>query len=171
MVGALQEESDYEYYVEAADPRRLPQEVADVIAEGQAADVVSEGNLFLIEALENATGRIAADRADLPELDRDASAADAGIRTVVAAGDTFLNYGDYAKAASFYERALTMEGVDADKELTRLAIAQVGAGNYDAARDAMSKVSGNRTSIARLWLAYIDIQTTQETPSLQDLLG
>ncbi len=171
LVNALQEEADFEYYVEAADPRRLPQEVSDVIKEGEAAGIVSPGNLFLTEALENATGRIAADRADLPELERDASAPDAGLRTVVAAADTLLNYGDYAKAVSFYERALTMEGVDADKENTRLGIAQVAAGNYDAAREAFSKVSGNRTSIARLWLAYIDIQTEEDKPSLQDLLG
>ncbi len=64
-----------------------------------------------------------------------------------------------------------MDGVDADKENTRLGIAQVAAGNYDAAREAFSKVSGNRTSIARLWLAYIDIQTEEDKPSLQDLLG
>jgi tetratricopeptide (TPR) repeat protein len=155
-VGALQEASDYDYYIEAADPRRLPQEVKDVIAEGKAAGIVTDANLFVTEALEIADGRIASDRADLPELERDAGAADAGLRTVVAAGDAFLSYEDYAKAARFYERSLDMPGVELNEELTRLGIAQIGLGDYDAARETFGRVTGNRAPIARLWIAYAD---------------
>jgi hypothetical protein len=95
QVDALQDASDYDYYVEAADARRLPKEVKDVIEEGLAAGVVNQGNLFTSEALEIANSRIASDRADLPELERDAMAADAGLRTVVAAGNAFLSYEEY----------------------------------------------------------------------------
>lgn len=112
QVGALQDQSDYDYYVEAADARRLPQEVKDVIEEGLANGVVSRDNLFLTEALQTAQGRIQSDRADLPALESDASAAGAGLRTVVAAGDAFLSYEEYGKAAQFYEKALGMAGVD-----------------------------------------------------------
>lgn len=152
--GALQEPSDYDYYVEAADARRLPKEVKEVIEEGLAAGDIAQSNLYLTEALEIANGRIASDRADLPALERDAMAASAGLRTVVAAGSAFLSYGEYAKSAQFYERALGMPGVDTNEALTRLGIAQVGMGNYAAARETFGKVTGTRTPIAGLWSSY-----------------
>lgn len=155
-VNALQDASDYDYYVEAADARRLPKEVKDVIDEGKAAGVVTSNNLFITEAEQIAAGRIQSDRAELPALERDAMAANAGLRTVVAAGDAFLSYDDYTKAATFYERALAMPGVDTNEMLTRLGIAQIGLGNYDAARATLAKVSGTRMPIAKLWIAYAD---------------
>lgn len=153
-VGALQDATDYDYYVEAADPRRLPREVKDVIDEGMAAGVVSSGNLFITEALETANGRIREDRADLPALERDANAAGASLRTVTAAGSAFVSYGEYGKAAGFYQRALDMAGVDRNEALTRLGISQVGMGDYAAARATLDQVTGNRMSIAKLWIAY-----------------
>lgn len=163
--GALQDASDYDYYVEAADPRRLPKEVKDVISEGKAAGVVTSDNLFISEAEGIANSRIASDRADLPALERDASAAGAGMRTVVAAGDAFLSYDDYAKAATFYERATTMPGVDTNQVLTRLAIAQIGLGDYDAARTTLGRVSGTRMPIAKLWVAYANERQAAMAPS------
>ena len=47
-----------------------------------------------------------------------------------------------------------MAGVDVNKELTRLAIAQIGAGDYAAARASLARVNGARMPIARLWTAY-----------------
>lgn len=155
-VDALADASDYDYYVEAADPRRLPKEVKDVIEEGLAAGVVNEGNLFISEALEVASGRIAADRSDLPALERDAMAANAELRTVVAAGNAFLSYEDFAKAARFYERALGMPGVETNEVSNRLAIAQIGMGDYAAAEATLGNVSGSRMPIAKLWAAYAD---------------
>ncbi|AWW74804.1 hypothetical protein CD351_10250 [Erythrobacter sp. KY5] len=153
-VGALTEASDYDYYVEAADARRLPREVKDVIDEGMAAGIVSSGNLFITEALETATGRIQSDRADLPALERDAMAADAGLRTVVAAGSAFLSYDEFGKAETFYQKALGMAGVNTNEALTRLGIAKLGLGKYDEARTTFGRVTGNRESIAKLWIAY-----------------
>ena len=153
-VNALTEASDYDYYVEAADARRLPREVKDVIDEGMAAGIVSSGNLFITESLEVANSRIAADRADLPALERDANASNAALRTIVAAGSAFLSYDEYAKAAGFYQRALGMPGVDTNEALTRLGIAQIGMGEFDAARETLGQVTGNRLPIAKLWIAY-----------------
>jgi len=153
-VDALQDESDYDYYVEAADPRRLPREVKDVIEEGTASGVISSDNLFITESLGIANGRIASDRADLPALERDAMAESAGFRTVLAAGAAFLSYNEYAKAATFYQRALGMPGVDTQMALNRLGIAQVELGDYAAARETFSQITGNRLSVAKLWTAY-----------------
>ncbi len=155
-VGALSEAADYDYYVEAADPRRLPLEVRDVINEGKAAGHVTSQNLFLEEALQTAESRVAQDRADLPALESDASAASASLNTVVAAASTFLSYGEYDKAVKFYERALQMPGGERNELLHRLGIAQIGLGNYDGARETLSQVSGPRVPIAKLWMTYAD---------------
>ncbi|WP_299192663.1 hypothetical protein [uncultured Erythrobacter sp.] len=165
-VDALQDPTDYDYYVEAADARRLPKEVKDVIDEGMAAGVVSRDNLFITEALEIANGRIASDRADLPALESDAMAADAGLRTVMAAGGAFLSYDEYQKAATFYNRALGMAGVDTNEALTRLGIAQVGMGDYAAARASFDRVSGSRMPIAKLWTAYANELENAAAPAV-----
>ncbi|MCU0949209.1 MAG: hypothetical protein MUF47_13335 [Porphyrobacter sp.] len=154
-VGTLKEKNDYIYYIEAADARRLPQEVKDVVEEAYAKGIIPRGSdSFVDEQLKIASGRIAADRADLPALDRDAKAASATYRTVVAAGDAFLSYGDAAKAAGFYEKALTLGGADRNLVLTRLGIAQIAAGDAAAAQANLAQVEGTRAPIAKLWGAH-----------------
>lgn len=164
-VDALRTAQDYDYYVETADARRLPKEVSDVIKEGIAAGVVSSTSSYTAEALETANSRIAADRADLPDLERDADAPGAELRLVTAAGSTFLSYGQYDKAVRFYERALTMPGVETDEVLTRLGMAQVGMGDFAAARETLGKVSGARMSIAKLWMTYAEQQEGNQVTS------
>lgn len=154
-IGTLKDKNDYIFYIEAADTRRLPMEVKSVIEEANATGVIARGvDTWVDEQLRIANGLIAEDRAALPSLERDANGPAAKLRTVLAAGDTFLSYGEYAKAVGFYERALTMPDVDRDLALTRLGIAQIGAGNPDAARETLAKVQGNRAPIAMLWSAY-----------------
>lgn len=154
-IGTLKDKNDYIFYIEAADTRRLPMEVKSVIDEANASGVIAKGvDTWVDEQLKTANGLIAEDRAALPSLERDANAPAAKLRTVLAAGDTFLSYGEYAKAAGFYERALSMPEVDRNLALTRLGIAQIGSGNPDAARETLSKVEGTRVPIAMLWSAY-----------------
>lgn len=144
----------YIEYVEAADPRRLPKEVETVIQAGYASGRVSKDDIYLADSLKVATGRIASDKAELPALERDARAAGAGLRTVVAAGDTFLNYADYAKAEEFYAKAIGMAGVDANLVNTRLGISQALQGKYAAAETTLAGVQGPRKPIAMLWAAF-----------------
>lgn len=154
-VGTLKDKNDYIFYIESADTRRLPMEVKSVIDEANSTGAIPKGSdSWVDEQLKTASSLIAEDRAALPSLERDASAPAAQLRTVVAAGDTFLSYGEYAKAATFYERALTMAGVDRNLALTRLGIAQIGSGNTDAARETLAKVEGTRAPVAMLWSAY-----------------
>ncbi|AUX69973.1 hypothetical protein CHX26_11160 [Porphyrobacter sp. HT-58-2] len=154
-VDMLQNNMDYILYIESADARRLPMEVKTVIEEARAKGLVPKGSdTFVDEQMGIATGRIAADRAELPTLERDANASTTNFRLVVGAADAFLNYGDYAKAAAFYEKALGIAGVDRNLVLTRLGIAQVLAGDMAAARENFAKVEGVRASIAKLWSAY-----------------
>ena len=172
-VDALQDKQDYILYVEAADARRLPKEVKDLIETAYADGAVSRDDIYVADALTTATGRIESDRADLPALEADADAANAQLRTVVAAAGAFLSYGEYSKAAKFYEKALTMPGVDTGEALTRLGIAQIGMGEYDAARETLGKVEGARAPIAKLWTAYADQLSApaSDGPSLGELMG
>lgn len=158
-VGTLKDKNDYIFYVESADPRRLPQEVKSVIDDAYATGVIPKGSdSWIEEQYKSANGLIAADKAALPALERDANAPTAKLRTIMAAGDTFLSYGEYAKAAGFYEKSLTLPDVDRDTSLTRLGISQIGAGNFEAARATFAQVSGLRAPIARLWTAYAEQQ-------------
>lgn len=152
--GVLTEKSDYIYYVESADARRLPKEVKDVIQEAYAKDAVSKDDIFVADTLATANARIKSDMAELPALEKDASAPSAALKTVSAAGDAFLSYGEYAKAAGFYQKSLGMPGVERNTVLTRLGIAQVGMGDYAAAQETLAKVEGARMPLAKLWSAY-----------------
>ena len=155
QVGTLKEKNDYIFYIEAADARRLPMEVKQVIDEARASGAIPKGSdTFVDEQMGIASGRIATDRADLPALERDANAAAAQMRTVIAAGDAFLSYGEFAKAAGFYEKSLNLPGVDRNLALTRLGIAQIRMGNAVAARESLAKVDGVRMPVAKLWSAF-----------------
>ncbi len=167
-VNALKDAADYDYYVEAADARRLPKEVKEVIEAGYASGDVSRDNSFLTESLETANGRIASDRAELPALEADARKGTAALRTVTAAASAFLSYGEYGKAIEFYTKALSMPGVDAGEAMTRLGIAQAGQGDFAAARETFAKVEGVRAPIAKLWTAYAESQSPAASAQSSD---
>lgn len=154
-VDTLNAKNDYVYYIEAADTRRLPAEVKRVIDEAYARGVIPKGSdSWVEEQYKLASNTVGEDRTALPVLERDANAASAQLRTVMAAGEAFLSHDDFAKAVAFYERALGMPGADRNMVLTRLAIAQIGAGNAGAARENLAKIEGARVPVARLWSAY-----------------
>jgi tetratricopeptide (TPR) repeat protein len=145
---------DYVEYIQAADPRRLPGESLKVIEAGLAAGKLQSGDVFVSEARTTANGRLAADRASLPSLERDARAANATGATVSGAADALLSYGEPAKAEELYTIALGKPGVDAARVQTRLGIAQVDQGKYAAAQQTLAKVTGPRQPIAQLWSVY-----------------
>lgn len=154
-VGSLNAKNDYLSYIEMADTRRLPAEVKRVIDEAYSRGVVPRGSdSWVEEQYKLATNLIAQDKTALPVLERDANAPTAQLRTVLAAADTMLAYGEYAKAAAFYEKALGLPNADRNLVLTRLGIAQIGAGNHPAAQQTLAKIEGARIPVARLWTAY-----------------
>jgi tetratricopeptide (TPR) repeat protein len=153
-VGSLNAKNDYLAYIEAADTRRLPAEVKRVIEEGYRRGVVPQGSdSWIEEQYKLANSLIVQDKTALPTLERDANAPAASLRTVMAAGDTMLAYSDYAKAVTFYQKALGMPGADTNLVLTRLGIAQLGAGDAAAAKASFAKIEGPRVPVARLWTA------------------
>lgn len=148
------EERDYIEYIQAADARRLPGEVIRVLDAGKASGKLRTNDPFVTEARMVSSGRLAADRASLPGLEREARAASASAVTATGAADAFLSYGDAAKAEALYTIAMTKAGADMPKLQTRLGIAQLDQGNYAGARATFAKVQGPRRNIAQLWALY-----------------
>jgi len=140
-------------YGEAADYRRFPGEVKEILEMGIAEGILDANGVTVSDWLGGARSRVNADKADLPSLERDARSS-SSVTTVMAAGDAFLSYGQAAKAEEFYTKALTLPGVDADRMMTRLGIAQTDLGKYTEAQATFAKVGGKRASIARLWSVH-----------------
>ncbi|MCA1661319.1 MAG: hypothetical protein LC648_03810, partial [Novosphingobium sp.] len=115
--------NEFKEYVEAADPRRLPGEVVTVIDKGTASGALARSQ-WVTDMRALASGRIAADKASLPA----APAAASNGLTLLSTGDAWLNYNDAAKAEAFFKAALGKPGVDKDRVLTRLGIAQFDQG-------------------------------------------
>ncbi|ABC63359.1 hypothetical protein [Erythrobacter litoralis] len=154
-VDAMRNARDYIDYIEFADFRRLPGEVKVIAEEGIQSGMLESGDVYVAEALNGARSRIASDQAELPSLERDARNG-SSLPTVMAAGDAFLSYGQPAKAEEFYTKALTLPGVERDRMLTRLGIAQADQGKYAEAAETFAKIqTGPRANIARLWEIYV----------------
>lgn len=151
---SFRDTSDFAEYLQAADARRAPAEVLKVLEEGLAAGKLQASDVFVSDNRTVAQSRLAADKASLPALERDASAPTATVATIMAAGDAFLSYDQGAKAEGFYTKVLTKPGVDADRALTRLGIAQVDQGKYAEAQATFAKIAGVRKPIAQLWSVY-----------------
>jgi hypothetical protein len=156
--GALNNEKQYierEFveYIESADPRRLPGETLKVAELGLSKGALKSSDMFVTDAMTQAKGRIPADKASLPGLERDAKSAADG-KTAMAAADAFLSYDDPAKAEEFYKLALTKGNIDKDRALTRLGIAQTDQNKIDDAKATFAQVGGVRAPLAKLWAVY-----------------
>ncbi|MDE2561227.1 MAG: hypothetical protein KGL48_03170 [Sphingomonadales bacterium] len=146
-------EREYVEYVQAADPRRNPGEVVKVINAGVAAGALNASDTFVSDALSQAKGRIAGDKASLAGLESDARKAANGM-TAMAAGDAFLSYDQPAKAEEMYQLALSKGGVETERVETRLGIAQADQGKYADAQTSFARVTGARKALADLWTIY-----------------
>lgn len=162
--GSWSEGRDYVEYIQAADARRLPGEVVAVIDKGIAAGKLQMSDVFVSDNKALAAGRIAADKASLPALERDARAANATGATVSAAADAFLSYGQAAKAVELYTIAVGKPGVDLPRAMTRLGIAQADTGDFAGAAATFAKVEGPRKALAQLWGIYATQKAAPPAP-------
>lgn len=151
---AYEGERDYIEYLQAVDPRRLPGEAQKIIEAGTASGKLRANDPVVTEAKSIIAQRLSADRASLPTLERDARAASASGPTVSGAADAFLSYGEATKAEALYTIALGKAGIDSNRVLTRLGIAQTDLGKAAEAQATFAKVQGPRKPIAQLWSAY-----------------
>ena len=146
-------EREFIEYIESADPRRLPGETLKVAELGLSKGVLRSNDMFVTDAISQAKGRIPADKASLPALERDATKAADG-KTAQATADAYLSYDNPAKAEEFYKLALTKGNIDKDRATMRLGIAQVDLGKFDDAKASFAAVGGVRAPLARLWAVY-----------------
>ena len=154
-VGTLERQQDYLAFVEIARAARYPKEVKEMIDKGFAANIINRGDTWVNEQLATATRTLTTDRTELPATEAAASKPGATLAQVMNAGRTFLSYGDNAKAAGFFGKALDMPGAPRGEVLQRLGMAQVGMGDYAAAIETFAKVDEPaRAPVAMLWSAY-----------------
>ncbi|MFM6950619.1 MAG: hypothetical protein ACKOW1_06315 [Novosphingobium sp.] len=128
-----------------------PGEVIKIANQGIKATALQAADPFVRDALAEANRRLAADKASLAALERDARAPAATAKTVLIGADTLLSYDQDAKAAELYQIALGKPGADLAGINLRLGIALVKQGKMDEAQAALAKVDGPRKGIAQLW--------------------
>jgi tetratricopeptide (TPR) repeat protein len=153
---ALAGERDFAEFADTAARRGLPGEAKAVLDEGIAKQALNSSQPFVRELNQSVAPRVAADRASLPGLEREAAAAKNG-RVAQGTADAHFGYGNYQKSAELYRLALEKGGVDADLVNLRLGMALARAGDSAGARAALGKVGqGQRAQLARYWQIWLD---------------
>lgn len=160
LTNSLKSKQDYVYYVDAADARKLSNEVLPLLQEGISKGVLDAKDPYVSENLQVAQHNAPEDKSGADQMGQDARTAANGI-AARAAADNFLALGEPAKAEEMYKLALQKGGVETDRVQMRIAVAQAEAGEYDAAKQSFQKVTGARAPVAKMWLAYID---TKQSP-------
>jgi len=128
-----------------------PGEVIKVANQGIKVTALQATDPFVRDAIAEANRRLAADKASLAGLERDARAPAATAKTVLIGADTLLSYDMDAKAAELYQIALGKPGVDLAGTNLGLGIALVKQGKMAEAEAVLAKVDGPRKGIAQLW--------------------
>lgn len=137
---ALAGERDYAEYAETATIRGFPGEAKAVLDEGVAKGAIKPTAPFVKELLAQVNPKIAADKASLAGLEKEAAASKNG-KMAMATADAHLGYGNYAKAAELYKLALSKGGVDAATANTRLGFALGKTGDKAGADAALSGIT------------------------------
>ena len=151
----MENERDYLELADELDRRNLPGEVKSVLDEGIAARKVVASKPGFRELVASSSGKVAADRASLPEVEGKAAAAANG-RIALNTADAYYGYGQYDKAAQLYRLALQKGSVDANLVNTRLGMSLAHAGKKAEAEAAFKAVTGPRADLAGLWMLWLN---------------
>lgn len=146
---AMTQRPEYLEYAALATEAGYPGEVVAVIKQGQSSGAIPRNDTYFGGILESQGPRAASDAA--------AVAADAGKPATLsnpkaarATADALVGNGEAVKAIPLYEAALKGAPGDALVQY-RLGVAQVLAGQGDAAAASLAKVQGPRQRLAQLW--------------------
>ncbi|WP_340587654.1 tetratricopeptide repeat protein [Erythrobacter alti] len=145
-------------FAEDLDPRIMGNEVLSVLQHGVQNGVIDTGDAYYTELTGIATPRAATDRRQVSTYVAEGESGDA--LDALATGDVLYSLDDYAQAQRFYELALERGG-NPNTAHTRMGITHAMQGNYAAAKDHFSRVTGDRAPIANLWSIYADQQMAQ----------
>jgi tetratricopeptide (TPR) repeat protein len=141
-------------YLQSVDPRRQPNETLAVIKAGTDMQLLKDSDPAVAEAKTSANLRIAADRAILVTIEKDAWLPTADGKSISNVGDSLLDYGKVKPAVELYKLALTKKDSDKERVKTRLGIAQLDDGDFASADASFASVTGARKPLAMLWQAY-----------------
>lgn len=152
--GSLAGERDYVEYADTALSRGYPGEASAVVAEGIRKNVLVASKPLVAELKKTADGKVPADKASLPGLEKDIKA---NPKIALVTGDAYFGYADYAKAASLYKQAVGAANVDQATANLRMGMALAKSGDKAGAAKAFQAVSGGpREALAKYWLAYLN---------------
>ena len=151
--GALTGERDFVEYADTALGRGLPGEAEYAIAQGIAKNMLTPTKPLIAELKRTAAGKVGADKASLPGLERDSKT---NPKLALGTGDAYYGYGEFARAAALYRLAVGGAGVDPATANLRLGAALARAGDKAGAADALKRVKGGiREELARYWLVFV----------------
>lgn len=156
-VGALNGERDFAEYAETASNRGLPGESKMALDDGIAKNILLPSKPFVKELSAVVTPKIAADKATLPSLAKEAAKAANG-KLALSTGDAMYGYSQYADAATMYRLAISKGGIDADMAQLHLGMVLAKSGDKTGAEAAFKAVSGvgPRQTIAQYWLIWLN---------------
>ena len=151
--GALTGERDFVEYADTALGRGLPGEAEYAIAQGIAKNMLTPTKPLIAELKRTAAGKVGADKASLPGLERDSKT---NPKLALGTGDAYYGYGEFARAAALYRLAVGGAGVDPATANLRLGAALARAGDKAGAAEALKLVKGGiREELARYWLVFV----------------
>jgi tetratricopeptide (TPR) repeat protein len=153
-VGTLKEASHYVDAAEISLDLGLPGEALNFLEAGFASKALEGGDKGRNERLlANAKKQVAADKAALAQLAKEAQAAPNG-QGFVALGQAYLSYGQYDEAISALQNGIKKGNVtDADEAQIALGVAYYKKGQTAQAREAFRAVKGDSkwSEVANLW--------------------
>ena len=155
--GAMNSERDFIEFSQVANEVRAFGEVQAVLQDGLTRRLITQNTAYAQERLTVTTRRVADDRGSLAE-GRRAALAGNDAAAVLAMGDAYYGYGDFAPAAELYRAAL-QKGADAGTANIRIGAALAMAGQRAAAETAFRAVTGSRAELAQLWLLWLSTRT------------
>lgn len=149
--GTMREAQDYLRLAEYLEYNRNWGEAKAVLDAAARAGKAGPAHNALLARV---SAKMAEDRAALPSVEPKARGAADG-KLAASLAEIYAGYGDYSKAAELYRVALQKGGVDANLVNTRLGITHAKAGQRAEAEAALKAVTGSRTAVANLWLAWL----------------
>lgn len=162
--GSLKTSGDYKEFAEEAQRKNLFGEVVAVLEDGQQKGIVSSTSPLIAEMLAPARREVAADKKSLPS-DPSGVRGSGSSSVMMNFADVWLGYKDYGKAVTFYKSGLSKTGADVNRGYMGIGTAEAYAGNYAAANEAFTKVSGTRAPLAKMWQTWISQQTKPAAPA------
>jgi tetratricopeptide (TPR) repeat protein len=150
---SLNGERDFVEYADTALGKGYPGEAAFAINEGIKKNMLTPTKPLIAELKKSADGKVAADKASLPGLEKEAKT---NPKMALATGDAYYGYGDFAKAATLYKMAAGGAGVDPNIVNLHLGAALARSGDLAGAKAALEQVKGGpREAIAQYWLIFV----------------